>query len=79
MEDFGGFIAGKPMPAHQFLRGRSCQSLTASGDTDPNDAFRYWWLFFRTEGFSQSLRGSPRGLILSCRDAENTPSDWANV
>ncbi len=23
------------------------EALTASGDTDPNEAFRYWWLFFR--------------------------------
>lgn len=21
------------------------EALTASGDTDPNEAFRYWWLF----------------------------------
>ncbi len=25
--------------------------LTASGDTDPNEAFRYWWLFFRSNAF----------------------------
>ena len=23
------------------------EALTASGDTDPNEAFRYWWLFLR--------------------------------
>lgn len=23
------------------------EALIASGDTDPNEAFRYWWLFFR--------------------------------
>ncbi len=27
------------------------ESLLASGDTDPNEAFRYWWLFFRAEAF----------------------------
>ncbi len=28
------------------------EALLASGDTDPNEAFRYWWLFFRPEAFS---------------------------
>ncbi len=27
------------------------EALTASGDTDPNEAFRYWWLFFRPDAF----------------------------
>ena len=27
------------------------EALVASGDTDPNEAFRYWWLFFRSEAF----------------------------
>lgn len=27
------------------------QALIASGDTDPNEAFRYWWLFFRAQAF----------------------------
>lgn len=27
------------------------EALSASGDTDPNEAFRYWWLFFRLEAF----------------------------
>jgi hypothetical protein len=27
------------------------EALTASGDTDPNEAFRYWWLFFRLQAF----------------------------
>jgi hypothetical protein len=26
--------------------------LAASGDTDPNEAFRYWWLFFRAKAFA---------------------------
>ncbi|MBV8610346.1 MAG: hypothetical protein JO034_23165, partial [Singulisphaera sp.] len=26
-------------------------ALTAPGDTDPNEAFRYWWLFFRSEAY----------------------------
>ena len=29
------------------------EALTASGDTDPNEAFRYWWLFFEPRRFSQ--------------------------
>ena len=27
------------------------EALTASGDTDPNEAFRYWWLFLRPQAF----------------------------
>ena len=27
------------------------EALVASGDTDPNVAFRYWWLFFRSQAF----------------------------
>ena len=27
------------------------EALTASGDTDPNEAFRYWWLFLRPDAF----------------------------
>ncbi len=27
------------------------EALAASGETDPNEAFRYWWLFFRREAF----------------------------
>ncbi len=27
------------------------EALAASGDTDPNEAFRYWWLFFRADAF----------------------------
>ncbi|WP_417374552.1 Eco57I restriction-modification methylase domain-containing protein [Gimesia maris] len=28
------------------------EALLATGDTDPNDAFRYWWLFFRQEAYT---------------------------
>jgi hypothetical protein len=28
------------------------EALTASGDTDPNEAFRYWWLFLRPSAFT---------------------------
>lgn len=27
------------------------EALLASGETDPNEAFRYWWLFFRRQAF----------------------------
>ncbi|TWT40539.1 N-6 DNA Methylase [Phycisphaerae bacterium RAS1] len=27
------------------------EALLASGETDPNEAFRYWWLFFRRPAF----------------------------
>lgn len=29
------------------------EALLATGDTDPNEAFRYWWLFFRPQAFSK--------------------------
>ena len=28
------------------------ESLVASGETDPGEAFRYWWLFFRPQAFA---------------------------
>jgi hypothetical protein len=37
------------------------EALTASGDTDPNEAFRYWSLFFRPEAFLPSPSGSGAG------------------
>ncbi|MBV9121945.1 MAG: Eco57I restriction-modification methylase domain-containing protein [Planctomycetes bacterium] len=37
------------------------EALTASGDTDPNEAFRYWWLFFRPVAFSP-LAPTGRGV-----------------
>ncbi len=27
------------------------EALLAAGDTDPNEMFRYWWLFFRAEAY----------------------------
>jgi hypothetical protein len=33
------------------------EALTASGDTDPNEAFRYWSLFFRPDAFRRSVEG----------------------
>jgi hypothetical protein len=33
------------------------EALTASGDTDPNEAFRYWWLFLRPAAFKPKVEG----------------------
>src|SRR6266478_165516 len=33
------------------------EALTASGDTDPNEAFRYWWLFLRPAAFTPKAEG----------------------
>jgi hypothetical protein len=33
------------------------EALTASGDTDPNEAFRYWWLFLRPAAFTPKGEG----------------------
>ena len=41
--------------ATNFYEVDLAEALIASGDTDPNEAFRYWWLFFRAEAFA------PRG------------------
>jgi type I restriction-modification system DNA methylase subunit len=27
------------------------EALNATGETDPNEAFRYWWLFFRSDAY----------------------------
>ncbi|UCC31060.1 MAG: hypothetical protein JSU86_02050, partial [Phycisphaerales bacterium] len=34
-----------------FYEGDLEEALAASGETDPNEAFRYWWLFFRSQAF----------------------------
>jgi hypothetical protein len=35
------------------------EALTASGDTDPGEGFRYWWLFFRRPAFEPGRAGTP--------------------
>lgn len=35
------------------------EALLASGETDPNEAFRYWWLFFRRPAFVPLLESDP--------------------
>lgn len=35
------------------------EALASSAHTDPNEAFRYWWLFFRSEAFQPSGPGQP--------------------
>ncbi|MBV8232455.1 MAG: hypothetical protein JO329_20935, partial [Planctomycetaceae bacterium] len=37
--------------ATSFYEVDLAEALTASGDTDPNEAFRYWWLFFRSDAY----------------------------
>ncbi len=39
------------------------EALVASGDSDPNEAFRYWWLFFRQQAF-QPAAGAEAGCWL---------------
>jgi len=39
------------------------EALAASGETDPNEAFRYWWLFFRLAAF-EPLDGEPAACWL---------------
>ncbi|MEQ8846682.1 hypothetical protein [Botrimarina sp.] len=38
--------------ATNFYEVDLAEALVASGDTDPNEAFRYWWLFFRSKAFA---------------------------
>ena len=33
------------------------EALNVSGETDPNEAFRYWWLFFRSAAFQKDGAG----------------------
>lgn len=35
------------------------EALLASGETDPNEAFRYWWLFFRRQAFETLPESDP--------------------
>jgi hypothetical protein len=47
------------------------EALTASGDTDPNEAFRYWWLFLRPVAFKPKAEGQGCWLddiLLGCRE-----------
>jgi len=39
--------------ATNFYEVDPVEALTASGDTDPNEAFRYWWLFLRPRAFER--------------------------
>lgn len=47
--------------ATNFYEVDLAEALVASGDTDPNEAFRYWWLFFRAAAFAP-----PAGRDKSC-------------
>lgn len=38
--------------ATNFYEVDLAEALVASGDTDPNESFRYWWLFLRAEAFA---------------------------
>jgi len=46
------------------------EALTASGDTDPNEAFRYWSLFFRPEAFQPVASGTRQ-----CAGSTTTSAD----
>jgi type I restriction-modification system DNA methylase subunit len=43
--------------ATNFYEVDLAEALTASGDTDPNEAFRYWWLFLRSAAFKPRAEG----------------------
>jgi hypothetical protein len=48
------------------------EALTASGDTDPNEAFRYFWLFFRADAFKPLIAAGREcwldAILTGCRD-----------
>ena len=46
--------------ATNFYEVDLAEALIASGDTDPNEAFRYWWLFFRAAAFAPAVAGERR-------------------
>lgn len=37
------------------------EAIAAAAETDPNEAFRYWWLFFRAEAFKPHEAAVPAG------------------
>ncbi len=43
--------------ATNFYEVDLAEALLASGDTDPNEAFRYWWLFFRSQAYDPRSDG----------------------
>ena len=54
------------------------EALNVSGETDPNEAFRYWWLFFRSAAFQKRRCGTrSAGSTASSRAAGIMPSGWA--
>ena len=47
------------------------EALNVSGETDPNEAFRYWWLFFRSAAFQKDAAGEGcwlDGILQGSRD-----------
>ena len=47
------------------------EALNVSGETDPNEAFRYWWLFFRSAAFQKGIAGEEcwlDGILQGSRD-----------
>lgn len=47
------------------------EALNISGETDPNEAFRYWWLFFRSAAFQKGVAGEEcwlDGILQGSRD-----------
>ncbi len=47
------------------------EALNVSGDSDPNEAFRYWWLFFRSAAFQKDAAGEGcwlDGILQGSRD-----------
>jgi hypothetical protein len=50
------------------------ETLIASGDTDPNEAFRYWWLFFRAQAFQPDAGAPPKCWLDHIADGS---SDYA--
>ena len=47
------------------------EALNVSGDSDPNEAFRYWWLFFRSAAFRKDAAGEGcwlDGILQGSRD-----------
>ena len=47
------------------------EALNVSGESDPNEAFRYWWLFFRSAAFQKDAAGEScwlDGILQGSRD-----------
>jgi len=55
------------------------EALLASGETDPNEAFRYWWLFVRRQAFEPCGAGVPAGKAAAGQTPASQETCWLDT